>query len=144
MELVNISFDIESSDYNCPFGIKIQLDNKVLVDIAHLHEKLSFSHDMNDEDGDHELYIVLSGKTSAHTTIDSQGNITKDATVSVSNVVIDGIDLNQLFLEKCVYAHDFNSTQHEIKDTFYGVAGCNGTISFKFSTPMYMWLLENM
>jgi hypothetical protein len=64
--------------------------------------------------------------------------------VQISQVVIDDLDVNQLFLEKCVYQHNFNGSQPDIKDTFHGVAGCNGTISFEFSTPIYLWLLENM
>ena len=76
--------------------------------------------------------------------MDDQGNIIKDATLQISTVTIDGIDVNQLFLEKCVYTHDFNSTQPETKDSFYGTAGCNGTIVFEFTTPIYLWLLEHM
>jgi hypothetical protein len=49
-----------------------------------------------------------------------------------------------LFSEKCVYTHNFNDTQPEIQDTFHGIAGCNGTISLQFNTPVYLWLLENM
>ena len=104
-----------------------------------------FNHDFDDDDdGEHELRIVLSGKTAEHTVIDDTGNIVKDATVEVSQVVIDNLDVNQLFLEKCVYEHNFNDSQPTIKDTFHGIAGCNGVISFKFSTPIYLWLLENM
>jgi hypothetical protein len=79
-----------------------------------------------------------------HTKIDEQGNIISDATLQISNVSIDELDVDQLFLEKCVYTHDFNGTQPKIEDTFHGIAGCNGTISLKFNTPVYLWLLENM
>jgi hypothetical protein len=84
------------------------------------------------------------GKTTDHTRVDEAGNIVKDATLQISNVVIDDLDVNQLFLDKCVYTHNFNGTRPEITDTFFGIAGCNGTISFSFSTPIYLWLLENM
>jgi hypothetical protein len=109
-----------------------------------VQEKISFSHDISDDDGEHELRVVITGKTSDHTIVDEAGNIIKDATLQISNVVIDELDVNQLFLSKCVYTHDFNGTQAEIQDTFHGIAGCNGTISLKFSTPIYLWLLENM
>lgn len=144
METVKISFDIETSDVACPLGIEIRLDNVVLLSNNHVQEKISFSHDINDDDGEHKLQIVMSGKTSDHTKVDAEGNIVKDATLQIYNAVIDELDVNQLFLEKCVYVHDFNGTQPEIKDSFHGVAGCNGTISFEFSTPIYLWLLENM
>jgi hypothetical protein len=144
LETVKISFDVETSDAECPLGVEIWLDDVVLLSNNHVQEKVSFSHDINDDDGKHEFRIVMLGKTADHTNVDEAGNIVKDATLQISNVVIDDIDVNHLFLEKCVYTHSFNDTQPEIQDTFHGVAGCNGTISFAFSTPIYLWLLENM
>ena len=144
METVKISFDIETSDAECPIGIEIWLDDTVLLSNNHVQEKIAFDYNIGDDDGEHELRVVLTGKTADHTKVDEAGNIVKDATLQISNVVIDDIDINQLFLEKCVYTHNFNGTQPEIADTFHGVAGCNGTISFEFSTPIYLWLLENM
>ena len=144
METAKISFDIETSDAECPIGVEIWLDDTVLLTNNHVREKFTFSHDINDDDGEHELRIVMLGKTSEHTKIDEAGNIVKDATLQISNVVIDDLDVNQLFLEKCVYTHNFNGTQPEIKDSFHSIAGCNGTISFEFTTPIYLWLLENM
>lgn len=144
METVKISFDITTSDAECPMGIEIRLDDTVLLKNNHIQGKITFDYSINDADGDHELHINITGKTSDHTTVDETGAIIKDSTLSISNVVIDDLDVNQLFLEKCVYTHDFNGTQRKIEDSFYGVAGCNGTISFEFSTPIYLWLLENM
>ena len=144
METVNISFDIETSDATCPLGIEIWLDDVVLLSNNHVQEKISFLHNISDDDDEHELRIVILGKTSDHTKVDEVGNIVKDATLQISNVLIDSLDVNQLFLEKCVYKHNFNGTQPEIADTFHGIAGCNGTLSFEFSTPIYLWLLEYM
>lgn len=144
METVQISFDVETSDAECPLGIQIWLDDSLLLDCPHVQEKIAFVHDISDDDGEHRLRVVISGKTADHTQVDDQGNIIKDATLQISAVTIDGIDVNQLFLEKCVYTHDFNGTQSEIEDTFHGIAGCNGTIAFEFTTPIYLWLLEHM
>jgi hypothetical protein len=144
LETVKISFDIEASSSDCPLSVQVCLDDAVLLNQTHVDEKIAFVHDISDDDGEHELRIVLSGKTPDHTQVDAAGNIIKDATLQISGITIDGIDINQMFLEKCVYAHDFNGTQPEIQDTFHGVAGCNGTISFRFTTPIYLWLLENM
>jgi hypothetical protein len=144
LETVQISFDVETSDSGCPLGVQVWLDESLLLDNAHVKEKIAFAHGISDDDGEHQLRIVISGKTADHTKVDDQGNIIKDATLQISAVTVDGIDVNQLFLEKCVYTHDFNGTQPEIADTFHGVAGCNGTIVFEFTTPIYLWLLENM
>jgi len=146
LETVKISFDITTSDAECPMGIEILLDNVVLCKNNHVQQKIAFEYDINDDDSEREreLQIVITGKTPSHTKIDQDGNIIKDVTIAISNVVVDSIDINQLFLEKCVYTHDFNGTQSAIADSFHGIAGCNGIISLKFSTPFYLWLLENM
>ena len=145
METTKISFDLETSDAECPLGIEIRLGNTVVLKNNHVQDKITFEYDIDSvDDGDHELQIILTGKTPDHTIVDETGTIIKDATLAISNIMIDIIDVNQLFLEKCVYTHDFNGTQPKIEDSFHGVAGCNGTISFKFSTPIYLWLLENM
>ena len=144
MDKVKIAFDIASTSLACPFNVEVWVDQSKLLTLDHVSDCVHFEHELSDDDGEHELRIVLQGKLPEHTKIDEAGNIVKDATLQISNVVIDDIDVNQLFLEKCVYTHNFNGTQSEIKDTFHGIAGCNGTISFEFSTPVYLWLLENM
>ena len=144
METAKISFDVETSDAECLLGLEIWIDNNLLLKNNHVQNKITFVHDISDNDGEHELRVVLTGKTSNHTQIDQAGTIIKDATLTISNFEIDGLDVSQLFFEKGVYTHNFNGTQPEIADTFFGVAGCNGTISFSFSTPIYLWLLENM
>ena len=83
-------------------------------------------------------------KTTEHTKIDEQGNIITDACLTVSNLAFDEIELKQIFINQAVYTHDFNGTQTEIQDKFYGNMGCNGTVTLKFATPIYLWLLEHM
>lgn len=144
MDTVNFKFALTPSDDQCPMSAEVWLDNDLLWSATDLRQPVIFSHDFSDNDSEHCLQIVLGGKTAEHTVIDDAGNILKDATVQISNVVIDELDVNQLFLDKCIYTHDFNGTQSEIQDTFHGIAGCNGTISFEFTTPIYLWLLENM
>jgi hypothetical protein len=139
-----ISFDIDTSDGTAPIGVAVWIDDTCVYQTDYLVEHRHINCAVLDDDGEHELRIVMSGKTTEHTQVDEHGNIVKDVVVTVSNITIDEIDVAQLFNEKCVYTHDFNGTQPETTDKFYGDAGCNGTISLKFSTPIYMWLLENM
>lgn len=144
MDKVKIAFDVAPTSVACPFNIEIWVDQSKLLTLDHITNVVHFEHELNDDDGEHELRLVLQGKLPDHTKVDEQGNIISDATLQISNVTIDQLDVDQLFLEKCVYTHNFNDTQPEIKDTFFGIAGCNGTISLKFNTPVYLWLLENM
>jgi hypothetical protein len=144
MDKVKIAFDIAPTSLACPFQIEVWLDQSKLLNLDHVTDSVHFEHDLSDDDGEHELRLILQGKLPEHTKIDEQGNIISDATLQISNVVIDDLEVDKLFQSHSVYTHSFNGTQPEIADTFHGIAGCNGIISFKFSTPIYLWLLENM
>ena len=144
MDKVKLVFDIAPTSPTCPFHVEVWLDQSKLLSVDHVTAVVHFEHELDDDDSEHELKLVLQGKLPEHTKIDEQGNIISDATLQISNVTIDELEVEQLFLEKCVYTHNFNNTQPEIPDTFHGIAGCNGTISFKFTTPIYLWLLEYM
>ena len=100
--------------------------------------------DLSDDDAEHVLTFALLGKTPEHTKIDESGAILQDTTVSVQDLAFDKIELGHLFYEKAVYEHDFNGTGDRIQEKFYGTMGCNGTVSLRFTTPIYLWLLENM
>jgi len=139
-----ISFDIDTSDDTAKIGVAVWIDDICVFQTDHLTAPVQVKHDVVDDNQERELRIVVSGKTQDHTKIDEQGNIIKDVIVSIKNITIDSIDISQLFNEKCIYTHNFNGTQPEIQDSFYGAAGCNGTVSLKFTTPIYLWLLESM
>ena len=96
------------------------------------------------DDQSHVLEFVLSGKTIEHTQITDQGEITSDVTVRIQNISFDDIEISQMFSELAEYHHDFNGTQPAVVERFYGEMGCNGTVRLQFTTPIYLWLLENM
>lgn len=100
--------------------------------------------DINDDEAEHVLVFELSGKTSDHTKVDDTGTITQDVIVSIGDICFDEIKLGHLMCEQAVYKHDFNGTGLPTEEKFYGTMGCNGTVTLKFATPVYLWLLENM
>ena len=93
METAKISFDVETSDAEYLLGVEIWIDNNLLLKNNHVQDKITFVHDISDNDGEHELRVVLTGKTSDHTQIDKAGTIIKDATLTISNFEIDGLDV---------------------------------------------------
>jgi len=64
--------------------------------------------------------------------------------ITVSNVQFDQVLVEQAFLDVTQYHHDFNGTQSPSVVEFFGVMGCNGQARMKFTTPIYLWLLEIM
>ena len=98
--------------------------------------------DVNDES--YVLEFVLSGKTPEHTQITEQGEIISDVLIKIQNIAFDDIEIDQIVSELAEYHHDFNGTQPAVMQRFYGEMGCNGTVRLEFTTPIYLWLLENM
>ena len=143
MDKITIAFDIAPTSRVCPFRVEVWLDHLELLLVDRVTDSVHFKHEL-DNSGEHELRIVLQGKLPEHTKIDEQGNIISDATLFFSNVIIDGFPEDIFFQKMSVYTHNFNGTQPEIADSFHGIAGCNGVISFRFSTPFFPWMLENM
>lgn len=144
MSTALISCSINTTDALANLGIEVWLNDQHILNQEHVAELIEFKYELPDDDAEHELRFVMKHKTTEHTKIDEQGNIITDACLTVSNLAFDEIELKQIFINQAVYTHDFNGTQTEIQDKFYSEMGCNGTVSFKFTTPIYLWLLENL
>lgn len=110
-----------------------------------LDKAIKISYDLDDNDpGQHVLSIVMSGKTAEDTKIGADGSILQDAVVTLSDVHFDEINIDKLLYQHARYQHDFNGSGSVVQDQFYGTMGCNGTVTFEFSSPVYVWLLENV
>ncbi len=146
MSTENISFDFQVKPTNASIalGLRVVLDQVTIFENAQVTETVQLHHEMSDEDGEHELTFELFGKQPEHTEITETGDIVSDALLEISNIKLDGIDLDQIVQSLAEYHHDFNGSQAPINDKFYGYLGCNGTVTLKFTTPVYLWLLENM
>ena len=76
------------------------------------------------------------------TEIDNDGNITRDTLIKIKNIELDDIDITKMLSlnqEKFYYKHDTGKV-----DTFYDTMGVNATSTIEFTTPFYVWLLENL
>lgn len=140
---VKISCILDTTDPTASLGFEAWVDDKQFIDIEHVQTKQSVLLEISDDDGDHELRFVMKNKTAEHTKINEDGGIISDANLIISNLSFDEIQLDHTITESIVYTHDFNGTQNSTQNKFYGEIGCNGTVSLKFSSPSYLWLLEN-
>ena len=141
---VSISFTLNTTNTEATLGFEAWVDNQKFFDTDHVENKQQVLVEISDDDGEHELRFVLKNKTSDHTQVDEAGNIVSDARLIVTDLTFDEIQLGYMVTEQAIYTHDVNGTQQEIQDKFYGEIGCNGTVSLKFTTPIYLWLLEHM
>ncbi len=103
-------------------------------------------------DGVQRLEISLLNKELADTVKgepDSQGNITiaKDMLLNVEHIEIDDIDIGHLRYSKSHY--ELVKKQLYNGQIVSGIDSCvnlgwNGTYVLEFSSPFYIWLLENL
>lgn len=143
MESCTVAFTARSS--HSDLRLQVRLNGQVVLDPALTNTEQDFSFEFADIEGAANIIeFELSGKTAAHTGIDESGEITHDELVTISAVSIDEIELGHLLTEKAVYQHNFNGSQPMTEEQFFGAMGCNGVVRFEFSSPFYLWLLENM
>jgi hypothetical protein len=139
-----ISAEILSSDNSVPLGMTISIDGKTVWHSGHITDVATWQHEVDDAPGSHQMTFEMFGKLPDHTDVDEQGNIVRDAMLTVRNIKLDDIDISQIMTDKAKYHHDFNGSQALLEDKFFGDLGCNGQVVLEFTTPLYLWLLENM
>lgn len=143
MEICKLS--LEATTPGSHIGLQIRLDGRVIFDSYEALDHHAFEHEFTDSaNAQHVLEIEMMGKLPSDTEIDSQGQILSDRAITIENMAFDDIELGQLVIDSATYTHDFNGSQDTIQDQFYGSLGCNGIVRIEFSSPVYLWMLENM
>ena len=106
-----------------------------------------------EEGKDYQLIIRRSGKGKNQTVVNEKGDILKDQLLHIKYISIDEIDIGALVYEGEYtpeypepWATQQRESGNELKDSFKNVTemGFNGEWKFKFGSPFYMWLLENL
>jgi hypothetical protein len=143
MEMCKLS--LEATTPGSHIELQIRLDGQVIFNSRDALDHLVIEHEFEDSaDAHHVLEIEMIGKLPKDTKIDSQGQILSDKAIIIENIEFDEIALGNLVTELATYTHNFNGSQDTIKDQFYGIMGCNGIVRIEFSSPVYLWMLENM
>ena len=111
---------------------------------------VEFEHEL--EAGKCDLIINRLGKGAGQTVVED-GKIVKDQLLHIKSIEIDEIDIGSLVYEgtyKPEYPEPWATQQAEagnkLPETLKNVTqmGHNGTWTFTFESPFYMWLLENL
>tara|TARA_R110000796_G_C14212196_1_gene393416 strand:+ start:29 stop:511 length:483 start_codon:yes stop_codon:yes gene_type:complete len=113
---------------------------------------IEFEHEL-EEGKEYKLTINRSGSDKSQTVVNENGDLLKDQLLHIKSMEIDEIDLGALVYEGLYtpdYPEPWASQQRqagvELQESFKNVTciGHNGTWQFKFNSPFYMWLLENL
>ena len=112
---------------------------------------IEFEHELK-EGEKYSLIIERSGKDVRQTVVED-GKITKDQLLHIKSIEIDEIDIRALVYEGVytpAYPEPWASQQKEsgntLPESFKNVTniGHNGRWELGFTSPFYMWLLENL
>ena len=123
----------------------VRLDDSVIYEACPVAESAAVAYEFDDaEERDHVLSFEMQGKLPEHTKVTEAGEILEDRSITITNIAFDDIQLGHMVTEVAQYYHDTNGTTGSVIDPFYGTMGCNGRVEMRFSTPIYLWLLENM
>jgi hypothetical protein len=143
MQQAEIAFLVRATGPDLRFSVILDGQEIQILEPTAENQKISFQ--INDDvESEHCLSLVMSGKQMDHTKIDEQGQILEDRVIEITDVRIDDIELGYVFTQTAQYTHDHNGTGKETTVPFYGIMGCNGQVDFRFTTPVYLWLLEKM
>ena len=142
MNTISFSGLVTNSEPECPLEFSIILDNKVVLEPFRVFGTHSFSISMDDDETEHELKLVMSGKNKNDTVVNSDGELIKNPMLVIEQPKFDNIDMSLYMIANSIYTHNFNGTQPTIKDSYGGCMGCNGEVAFKFNTPIYLWLMD--
>jgi hypothetical protein len=155
-EKLKFKLELYATMWDKPPIAEILINNKSCFkqEISATEDKphlIEFEHEL-EEGKSYSLIINRSGKDKTQTVI-KDGKITKDQLLHIKFIAIDEIDIGGLVYEgvyKPNYPEPWATQQAEagnkLPETLKNVTqmGHNGTWTFTFESPFYMWLLENL
>lgn len=146
MHKYKIYMTLSPTNPSVPLGIEVWVDKQQIFNTEWLDKATDITGEFDDDNTniEHDLRIILKNKKPDHTTIDENGKIVSDALVEVLDIQFDEISIKDFINNVATYTHNFNGHGQEINEPFQNLLGCNGTVSLKFNTPIYLWLLEYM
>ena len=156
-EKLKFKLELFATMWDKPPHAEILLEDKSYFegDITGTEQKpdvIEFEH-LLDEGKEYQLTIKRSGKTTKQTIVNEKGDILKDQMLHIKSKEIDEIDIGALVYEGIYtpqypepWATQQRQAGHELPESFKNVTkmGHNGKWQFTFTSPFYMWLLENL
>ena len=159
METEKIKFKLElySEYFDKPPYVEIYVKDKwchsgIVVGTKDSPNTIEFFQNLTHGEN-YDLKILRTGKDIEQCQVDSSGNVLKDQLLHIKMIEIDEIDLGSVVYSG-VYTPEYQEPWYsqQVKagktpqQSFKNVTcmGHNGEWKWTFSSPFYMWLLENL
>lgn len=141
-ETLSFKIKLGSTHWDKLPAYTISVDNDLVSEGQCNNESIiDFDHELSD--GEHELRIQLVNKTNKDCVQNEEKTeILRDMQLHIQEIYIDNIDLGHIKHGCSEFIPD-DKNQHETLKACVDL-GWNGTYVLKFTSPFYIWLLENM
>jgi hypothetical protein len=143
-ESIDISVTLSSSFWKDAPKIKVYIDEELLYN-GEVTEPKEIKWTGNLMEGEHIIAVELYQKDKYQTIIEDN-KIIKDQVLNIDTITFDEIDIGHLthilsnyYPDKNFYGDDIPSLAKNCINL-----GWNGRWELKFTTPIYIWLLENI
>ena len=142
MEKIKLRAVIDSEYFNNPPYLRISIGEDVLTDLPVTEEIVIEKELLVEDEKQYKLNFTLHDK-SKYDTVVEDGKIIKDTVVKIKQIELDDVDItSMLSINQDSFYYVYNDLPE--KHTFYDTMGVNGTSTIEFTTPFYVWLLENL
>lgn len=141
-EIFKLTCCVVNTAPDSELGFELWIDEQQLFDSMKIAHEVDISCATPLVPGPHVAKFVMKNKNSSHTKIDSTGAIISDACLLLKNIKFDNFEMDQKVVDTAEYQHNFNGNGNTVKEKFWLVFGCNGTVTLPFSTPVYDWLCD--
>jgi len=136
MNVLTLKF--KATEFNGWPKIQILIDEDLIEDHQFHQSEEDVNITLDLLDGPHELAIERYGKTDENLSLDSQGNILEDQTLELVGMLVDGVNVPEMFN----YQGDFRTGDQIYKQSRFW--GPNGVWIWEFGTPIITWMLEEV
>lgn len=156
-EILHFKIGLSSSSSKKNPKFKIYVNNTEFVSAELLGPALTtqyFEFDAAISDGDCTVEIEFLNKSTQDTLLDIHGNIIEDLLLNIESIEIDEIDLGFLLWTASDYYPKYPKVYYDkmlesgaqLPTTITNCVnlGWNGRWTLKFTSPFYIWLLENI
>lgn len=145
LEPIDIVISLSSDFWKDPPKAKVYIDDTLIFDgEVKKPEEIKWTGELSESA--HKLIIELYGKDKYQTVLEDN-KIVKDQILNIDTVMFDEIDIGYLKHTHSNYYPNKEIYPHEsipVKITDCVNLGWNGRWELEFTSPIYIWLLENI
>jgi hypothetical protein len=138
----NIKISLSSVGWKDRFpGAKVYINDQLIFDeIIANAEQIEWTGEL--VDGEYKIIVEMYNKHEGDTVLDNNNSIVNDVVLNIDKIIIDEVDLGSLLWSASVYYPSDDNSPEFLTDCVN--LGWNGSWKLSFSSPTYLWLLENL